>query len=76
MCSQLLDPHDRDSPFSDYLVDLVEQAPSDWFAFKVAWKQAYRVTERLRRERDAAVTFDLRTVFRTCAISILFTMIS
>lgn len=51
------------SSFSDYLVDLVQQAPGEWFAFKVAWQQLYQITTQLRSEGDTSVEFDLRTVF-------------
>jgi LPS sulfotransferase NodH len=52
-----------DPPLADYLVDLVEDSPGEYFGLKVAWQQVYELTRRLREEGDRAVSFDLRSVF-------------
>ncbi len=52
-----------DGPLSDYLVQLVEGASGEYFAIKMAWEQVYQLTDRLKREGDSSVGFDLRTVF-------------
>jgi LPS sulfotransferase NodH len=60
---QLPDPALVDVHMPDYLVALAETARNDCFGFKISWDQTYELVNRIRRDGDESVGFDLRTVF-------------
>jgi LPS sulfotransferase NodH len=48
---------------SDYLVNLAETSPGEYFGIKMNWEQVDSTVAYLRREGESDVTFDLNSIF-------------